>query len=95
MPEDIFKGLNALKSLDLGYNQLSSLPTNTFEGLKKLTNLDVRENQLTQIPGNLPDSITILMLQNNPLVETAVTKGYLGKQELSARFGIFEMSDFR
>ena len=64
-----FAGLDALGVLDLGNNNLESLPADIFNGLDMLTRLHLNRNQLTTLDANVFDGLNalrILLLASNP-----------------------------
>ena len=55
-----FDGLSALQIIDLGDNQLVTLPEDVFNGLSFLKGLYLYGNQLTSLPEDLFDGLTTL-----------------------------------
>jgi len=87
LPSEI-GGLTQLQTFRLSGNLLTSLPPEIGE-LSQLQVLGLSHNQLTSLPGsilNLQNSLVLLNLIGNPIVETG-TDGNLGRRELSALFG--------
>ena len=65
-----FAGLTGLTLLNLGGNQLTTLPADIFSGLSALTSLRLNNNQLSTLPSGIfagLTSLTTLNLSNNPL----------------------------
>ncbi len=98
-----FDGLTALTSLQLSYNNLTTLPPRIFDELTALTNLQLSNNDLTALPFGIFDELTALKtlnLRNNDLTSlppaifdelTALTNLQLSNNDLTALpFGIFD-----
>ena len=67
--------LTKLRFLDLGWNQIPSLPANVFDGLGSLKYLDLGRNALTSLPANVFDglgSLRYLDLGRNALTSTGL-----------------------
>ena len=65
-----FAGLTGLTTLDLDFNEITSLPADIFSGLSALTELRLDDNQLSTLPSGVfagLTSLTTLNLSNNPL----------------------------
>ena len=56
-----FDGLTRLDSLNLGDNQLTTLPSGAFDRLTNLRNLDLHGNLLTTLPAGVFDRLTRLL----------------------------------
>ena len=54
----VFKGLTSLHKLDLGDNDLTSVPPGLFDGLTSLHTLDLSGNDLTTLPPGLFEGLT-------------------------------------
>ena len=57
---DWWDDLAGLRGLDLGYNELATLPSDTFEGFSNLALLDLSGNDLTSLPADVFDHQTNL-----------------------------------
>ena len=67
---DAILGLTALTYLNLGFNQLASLPTGAFDHMTQLTSLDLSGNDLSSLPAGIFDhlpTLTSLNLEYNDL----------------------------
>ncbi len=65
-----FAGLTGLTELDLGFNEITTLPADIFSGLSALTRLRLDNNQLSTLPTGVFAGLTALTeldLSNNPL----------------------------
>ena len=72
VPEDLFRNLSSLETLDLQGNKLSTLPEDLFRNLSSLKKLDLQGNKLRTLPQGLfrnLSSLRRLYLQNNGLEE--------------------------
>ena len=70
MPPDVFDGLTNLRQLNIGANELVSLPSGVFDGLKKLDHLYIYQNNLVSLPSDIFDGLTslrFLKVVSNPL----------------------------
>ena len=89
LPEDIGK-LTQLQELHLFNNkQLKSLPEDIGK-LEKLEYLHLSNNQLKSLPkeiGKLKDSLKLLDLSGNSIMETCTDEKNLGRRELEDIFG--------
>ncbi len=65
-----FAGLTGLTSLNLDFNEITTLPANIFSGLSALETLRLDDNQLSTLPSGIfagLTSLTTLNLSGNPL----------------------------
>ncbi len=89
MPEGIFDNLNALISLGLENNQLSSLPRGLLVGLTALETLSLSGNRLSSLPAGIfagLSSLTNLYLYGNAVdpLPLAVSLEKVGTDQLKA-----------
>ena len=67
-----FSGLTSLQGLNLGHNDLTSLPEDVFDGLTSLEELFLEANNLSELPADVFDGLTSLQwlyLDSNNLSE--------------------------
>lgn len=72
----MFNGLESLKSINLQYNHLITLPINTFEGLPKLNMLDLSQNNIQIRYGSFTglDNLENLDLSSNKFIKIDFVK---------------------
>ncbi len=88
--QDIFEGLNCLRSLDLSHNKISYLPENLFSCLNNLRKLYLSYNKLTELPtySGFFSENTSIFFGLNKLEKLTLSNNYLEKFPKNSFLGL-------